>query len=139
MRRLPLAIVVLGGLLRTIKSLDGWKRVWKIVKSHYVGKLKSEQQYGVENILELSFQDLPYYLRPCFLYLGSFPEDIEIPKSKLIRLWIAEGFVPNLGREEAVRETFIEDLVERYLEELIDRCMVQVSEWNHTRKGVKTC
>ncbi|EXB96191.1 putative disease resistance protein [Morus notabilis] len=127
---LPVAIVVLGGLLRTkMNSLDGWKKVQKDVQASSINKLKSEKQYGVEDILDLSFQDLPYYLKYCFLYLGRFPEDSEIPKGKLIQLWIAEGFVPTTETEDA----------EQYLAELINRCMVQVGKREPVRNDVKTC
>lgn len=137
-RCLPLAIVVLGGLLRTKNSLEAWEKVQKDVHSHLVNKLKSDEQYSVEDILHLSFQDLPYYLKPCFLYLGCFPEDSEIRKHKLIRLWIAEGFVQMSEEEEEVRGLLIEDVAEQYLEELINRCIVQVGLRDHTGKGVKT-
>ncbi|GMN72857.1 hypothetical protein TIFTF001_052080, partial [Ficus carica] len=78
---LPLPIIVLGGFLRTkINSVDEWVKVLKDVKSRMINQLQSTQQYRVGDILELSFQDLPYYLKPCFLYLGRFPEDSEIAK-----------------------------------------------------------
>nr|WLD25411.1 disease resistance protein RGA2 [Morus macroura] len=132
---LPLAIVVLAGLLRTkINSSQQLEKLKKDVKTLIINNLKSEQQYRVEDILELSFQDLPYYLKPCFLYLGIFPEETDIPKRKVIRLWIAEGFVPILGGEVQA-----ENIAEQYLGELIDRCMVQVGKRDHTGKGVKTC
>jgi disease resistance protein RPM1 len=38
----------------------------------------------------------------------------------LIRLWVAEGFLPQEGGETA------EDVAQRYLNELIGRCMIQV-------------
>ena len=128
---LPLAIVVLGGLLRTKNSLEGWKKVQKDVSS------RVSKQYGVEEILTLSYNDLPYYLKPCFLYISSFPENWEIPKRKLIRLWIAEGFVPTPSEGQA--EETMEDIAEQYLGELIDRCMVQVNKRDYTGMGVKTC
>ena len=133
---LPLAIVVLGGLLRTQTSLDGWKKVQRDVNFH-LNKLTSQESFGVEEILALSYYDLPYYLKPCFLYLGCFPEDSEIPKKKLIQLWIAEGFIPTPAREES--EEIMEDIAEQFLGELIDRCMVQVDKTDHTGVGVKTC
>ncbi|XP_060964028.1 putative disease resistance protein At1g50180 [Cannabis sativa] len=134
---LPLAIVVLGGLLRTRSSLEEWKEVQKDVNSH-LNKLQSHQEYeGVNGILALSYYDLPYYLKPCFLYLGSFPEDRDIEKKTLIRLWIAEGFVQKLKREEANEET-LENVCEQYLRELTNRCMIQVSKRNNSGVGVKT-
>ncbi|GMN73293.1 hypothetical protein TIFTF001_055711, partial [Ficus carica] len=134
---LPLAIVVLGGMLSTKTSLEGWKKVQRDVNSH-LSKLKSQEPFGVEEILALSYYDLPYYLKPCFLYLGCFPEDCEIPKKNLIRLWIAEGFVPTPTGDDQSEET-MEDIAEQYLVELVDRCMVQVDKRDHTGVGIKTC
>ncbi|KAF3434079.1 hypothetical protein FNV43_RR25182 [Rhamnella rubrinervis] len=133
---LPLALVVLGGLLKTKNSLDQWKKVMKDVNSH-LNKLHSGQQYeGVREILSLSYYDLPYNLKPCFLYLGNFPEDYDIPKERLVRLWIGEGLIPTT-RGETVQT--LEDVAERFLEELIDRCMVQVTRRDSTGISVKTC
>ncbi|KAK2973103.1 hypothetical protein RJ640_009755 [Escallonia rubra] len=109
---LPLASVVLGGLLAAKKSLNEWEEVERNMNANLN-----------------NYYELPYYLKPCFLCLGHFPEDWEIPKKKLIRLWIAEGFVPpqfptvsGVSGEDAT-----EDLAERYLAELVNRCMVQVA------------
>ena len=65
---------------------------------------------------------MPYYLKSCFLYCGILPEDSEIKASKLIHLWIAEGFVQRRGKEK------LEDIAEDYLYELIHRSMVQVAQ-----------
>uniref|UniRef100_A0A1D1YVM1 Putative disease resistance RPP8-like protein 2 n=1 Tax=Anthurium amnicola TaxID=1678845 RepID=A0A1D1YVM1_9ARAE len=113
---LPLALVVLGGLLsRKEKSLAAWgKLAESIVWDH------SEDGQLCKEILALSYDDLPHHLKWCFLYLGSFPEDSEIDVGKLTRLWIGEGFVTY-----RVGET-LEESGEGYTEELIQRCMVQV-------------
>ncbi|RVW82970.1 putative disease resistance protein [Vitis vinifera] len=78
---LPLAIVVLGGLLATKHTFYEWERVHRNIKSYLRrGKDNYEQQgSGVSDVLALSYQDLPYYLKSCFLYLANFPEDYEIP------------------------------------------------------------
>ena len=39
------------------------------------------------------------FLKSCFLYCGVIPEDCEIKASKLIRMWVAEGFVQARGEE----------------------------------------
>nr|XP_048326690.1 disease resistance protein RPH8A-like [Ziziphus jujuba var. spinosa] len=137
---LPLAVIVLGGLLSTKSSLVEWERVLGDVNS-YLNKVQSHQQYeGVNEILALSYYDLPYYLKPCFLYLGNFPEDSEISKRKLIRLWIGEGFIPTLTGPGDTKQRLTEQVAEGYLEELIGRCMVQVDRRDHTGiSGVKTC
>ncbi|XP_002528440.2 putative disease resistance protein At1g50180 [Ricinus communis] len=135
---LTLAVVVLAGILATKRSLNEWRAVQRNINAH-LNKYKQQQQHGgIYGILALSYQELPFHLKPCFLYFGVFPEDCEeIPKKKLIRLWIAEGFVSQRFEEDG--EETMEDVAEKYLEDLIDRCMVQVGKWESTGRGVKTC
>ncbi|KAL1819421.1 hypothetical protein ACET3Z_014290 [Daucus carota] len=115
---LPLAIVVLAGLLsRKGLVFSEWQKVLQSV--HW--QLKQEPTQ-CEEILALSYSDLPYYLKPCFLYLGLFPEDFEISARRLTLLWVAEGLVQPRGEEH------LEDVAEDYLEELIGRSMVQVAK-----------
>ncbi|XP_062089100.1 putative inactive disease susceptibility protein LOV1 [Humulus lupulus] len=125
---LPLAIVVLGGLLRTKSSYEEWQRVERDMNSHL-----NRHNQGVEDMLALSYHDLPYYLKPCFLYLGHFPEDSEISKKELIHLLIAEGLIT-----ESTQGGTAEDNSEQYLGELIDRCIIQIVKRDYTGVGVKT-
>ncbi|KAF8394055.1 hypothetical protein HHK36_020257 [Tetracentron sinense] len=129
---LPLAVVVLGGLLATKKSLYEWE---KVSKNFHIHLSEGQLQQRVMGILALSYHDLPYYLKPCFLYLGLFPEDFEISTSQLIRQWVAEGFVAL--QDEGEGEGTMEDLAEKCLEELIFRCMVQVGRQDSNER-VKT-
>ncbi|TYG51897.1 hypothetical protein ES288_D10G297800v1 [Gossypium darwinii] len=131
---LPLAIVVLGCLLATKQSVAQWEMVHKNIHGHLNELPHQDRQYGAVNrILVSSYNDLPYPLKPCFLYLSHYPEDWEIPKKELIRLWIAEGFIPEN------EEFFMEDLGEIFLEELIDRSLVQLSRRDYTGTNVETC
>ena len=125
---LPLAIVVLGGLLANKEKTH---RTW----SKYIGHVNSyltEDRTRCIDILALSYNHLPRRLKPCFLYFGIYPEDFEIPVRQLIRLWIAEGFIRQIGNRN------IEDVAEDYLEELIDRSLIQVAK-RRLDGGVKTC
>ncbi|GAB4837778.1 hypothetical protein Ancab_039630 [Ancistrocladus abbreviatus] len=117
---LPLAVVILAGLLGTKRTLDEWKQVSKKFGSLLL-KVKGPAHYGksVYQTLMLSYHDLPDNLKPCFLYLARFPEDYEIESEKLIQMWIAEGFVPG-------DENPSEEVAQEYLDELICRCMVLV-------------
>ncbi|XVE54607.1 hypothetical protein DITRI_Ditri03aG0095400 [Diplodiscus trichospermus] len=116
-RGLPLAIVVLGGLLsRREATFEEWL---KVLQSAHWQLLQDPAQ--CIDILALSYHDLPHYLKPCFLYFGLFPEDFEISARRLILLWVAEGFVQPRGQES------LEDVAEDYLEELVGRSMVQVA------------
>ncbi|KAJ0048888.1 hypothetical protein Pint_16379 [Pistacia integerrima] len=118
---LPLAIVVLGGLLsRKEATYSEWL---KFVQSLQWQLTKDPAKCA--DILKLSYQELPFYLKSCFLYIGLFPEDFEISARRLIMLWVAEGFVQPRGEEQ------LEDVAEDYLEELIGRSMIQAA----TRKS----
>ncbi|CAJ2662738.1 unnamed protein product [Trifolium pratense] len=83
-------------------------------------------------VLKLSFEDLPSRLKPCFLYLGIFPEDSEINVRRLLQLWVAEGFIQETGSRDAY------DIAEDYLYELIDRSLIQVARVEDI-EGVQTC
>ncbi|XP_030942857.1 putative late blight resistance protein homolog R1B-12 [Quercus lobata] len=125
---LPLAIVVLGGLL-AIKEKT--VRIWSKYINH-INLYLTEDGSSCIAILALSYNDLPRRLKPCFLYFGIYPENFEIPVRQLIRLWIAEGFIPQ------IRDRNVEDVAEDYLEELIDRSLIQVAT-KRLDGGVKTC
>ncbi|KAK8712193.1 hypothetical protein V6N13_147440 [Hibiscus sabdariffa] len=130
---LPLAIVVLGGILVTKdNSLNEWLKISENVKSY----LKMGKSEGPEDVLALSYDDLPPYLRPCFLYLSHFPEDYEISVDRLIQLWVAEGIVSS-KHEERYSGEIVEDVAERYLMELVERCTIQVRERDVKIKTIK--
>ena len=126
---LPLAIVVSGGLLsRKEKTPSSWEKILRSMEWHL-----SQGPESCMGILALSYRDLPYFLKSCFIYCGVFPEDCEIKASKLIQKWVAEGIVQARGEE-----TVEEDVGEDYLEELIHRSMIQVvkRKWDGR---VKSC
>ncbi|KAH7689010.1 P-loop containing nucleoside triphosphate hydrolase protein [Dioscorea alata] len=123
---LPLALVVLGGFL-SIKDKTPvvWRRVLETMDWEAEGR-------ECQEILALSYEDLPYHMKSCFLYLGAYPEDTEISGNELIRKWVAEGFISQEGRKT------MEDTAEAILEELIQRSLIHVN----TRKSngsVKKC
>ncbi|KAJ4811472.1 Disease resistance protein (CC-NBS-LRR class) family [Rhynchospora pubera] len=123
---LPLALVVLGGLLsKKIANYVEWNRVMETM------------DWGVDGeecnaVIGTSYDDLPFALKSCFMYFSIFPEDGKIDASSLLRMWIAEGFIPQEENKTP------EDTAERFLEDLAQRCMIQVS--TRTFDGsIKTC
>ncbi|KAL9165906.1 hypothetical protein ABFS82_06G200400 [Erythranthe guttata] len=130
-RGLPLAIVVIGGLLSKVsRTRASWKEIAEnMVKS----AINSTEDGRIENILSLSYAYLPHYLRPCFLYFGAFPEDHEIRVSKFIKLWIGEGFI-----KSSVSYKSSEEMAEDYLEDLVKRSLVMVSQ-RKSNGRIKRC
>ncbi|KAL8474692.1 hypothetical protein ACS0TY_031220 [Phlomoides rotata] len=94
---LPLAIVVIGGILvkkfSALGDISVMRKSWRKVSEKFTTYLHDDRERRMEKIISLSYEKLPYYLRECFLYVGLFPEDFEIPAWKLIRMWIAEGLI----------------------------------------------
>ncbi|CAA2993367.1 late blight resistance homolog R1B-16 isoform X1 [Olea europaea subsp. europaea] len=126
---LPLLIVVTGGLLSKVnKENDFWEYVAENLNSFV-----AEEDAQCLEILSLSYKHLPAHLKACFLYMGVFPENYEIPVSRLIKLWVAEGF---LKPHEFKR---LEDVAHECLGDLIDRNLILVRQKGSINGKVKTC
>ncbi|KAL3510343.1 hypothetical protein ACH5RR_029744 [Cinchona calisaya] len=125
---LPLAIVVIAGLLaKEVKTQECWLKFAKDIG--YAINSGSEK---FMHILALSYEHLPSTLKSCFLYVGSFPEDCEIPVKRLTMSWIAEGFIQHkVGKK-------LEDVAEDYLINLINRNLV-IAARKRPDGGIKSC
>ncbi|MCH83062.1 disease resistance protein, partial [Trifolium medium] len=109
---LPLGIVAIG------KHVPG--------ENPYTFKWKSIiQEAGITETLGLSYDYLPDHLKPCLLYFGIYPQDFAVKSKRLIKQWIAEGFV-FVSHEN---DKTLEEVAEDYLASLIDRNLVQVSSF----------
>ncbi|PIN17914.1 Apoptotic ATPase [Handroanthus impetiginosus] len=121
--RLPLAISVIGGILSHKQTWGEWENVSNNMDAYLKHGEGVAEDKRVAQVLDLSYNLLPYYLKPCFLYLGCFEEDEEIDTERLYLLWMAEGLI---AMEEKGRNETLRDVAQRYLNELALRCMVQV-------------
>ncbi|KAG8388496.1 hypothetical protein BUALT_Bualt02G0131700 [Buddleja alternifolia] len=116
-RGLPLALVVIGGLLaKSNKTLEYWEYVAENLNA--IVNLGNDE-YCLK-LLYLSYNHLPIHLKPCFLYMSSFPEDCEIRVSRLKKLWVAEGFL------KPIRTKSLEDVANEYLKDLTDRNLISI-------------
>ncbi|KAL0356316.1 UNVERIFIED_CONTAM: putative disease resistance RPP8-like protein 2 [Sesamum radiatum] len=114
---LPLAIVVIGGLLSKVKRTPGeWKNVL-----HKLRYSANEDEDTCLDILLLSYNHLPQHLKACFLYMGVFPQDTKIYVSQVIKLWVAEGFL------KQNRSKTLEEVAEECILELAERNLISVS------------
>ncbi|KAJ8631175.1 hypothetical protein MRB53_024498 [Persea americana] len=113
---LPLAIRVVGGMmLGKGDSVSEWRRILEHLK-----KALAEENTGglVMSSLELSYEELPTYLKPCFLCFSMLPEDYVIAVNEIVCWWIGEGFVS----ETNGRTTF--ETGKEYAVELCNRCLL---------------
>ncbi|KAM3321282.1 hypothetical protein P3S67_008484 [Capsicum chacoense] len=86
---LPLTIVVVAGLLKSKRAIEDWKSVAKNVKS----LVTNDPDERCSRVLGLSYNHLTSDLKACLLHFWIFREDSEIPVKKLMRSWMAEGFL----------------------------------------------
>ncbi|XP_015164736.1 putative late blight resistance protein homolog R1B-14 [Solanum tuberosum] len=114
---LPLTISVIAGhLSKVARTLGSWMDV-----ARTLGEIIASHPDKCLGVLGLSYHHLPNHLKPCFLSIGGFPEDYQVETWRLIRLWIAEGFIKRPGSEKS-----LEEAAEDYLEDLISRNLIMV-------------
>jgi hypothetical protein len=128
---LPLAIISIAGLLANKRqTVEVWVNTLKSIsaavdKDSHIDKMK--------RILLLSYFELPRHLKSCLLYLSVFPEDYMIDCRELILLWVAEALIPGQDTES------MEQLGRSYLNDLINRSLVQPAKVGADGSTVKTC
>jgi disease resistance protein RPM1 len=114
---LPLAILAIGGLMSCLEQTE---REWRRLCEELEHELEQNPNLSyVNRILQLSFDELPCYLKNCFMYLSIFPKDYQIERKVLTKLWISEGFIVNSEKRT------MEQVAEDYLNELVRRCLLQ--------------
>nr|GMC88511.1 putative disease resistance protein RGA3 [Ipomoea batatas]GME03108.1 putative disease resistance protein RGA3 [Ipomoea batatas] len=93
---LPLAAKVMGSLLCFKDTRDDWQnvldnKIWEL----------EEVVTDLFPHLYQSYNDLTPMMKQCFSYCAVFPKDYEIEVEKLIRIWMAQGYVTmeSKGRE----------------------------------------
>ncbi|PUZ56637.1 hypothetical protein GQ55_5G342000 [Panicum hallii var. hallii] len=118
---LPLAVVNIASKLAHKQLRDEWEKIGlnSLCSPH------SDGSDGLKQILNLSYHDLSPHLRTCLLYLSIFPENFEVDMERLVRRWIAEGFIAE------TRSVSTEETARNYLNELISRNLVEPLHLNH--------
>ncbi|PPS09102.1 hypothetical protein GOBAR_AA11538 [Gossypium barbadense] len=101
-----LAVKTLGSLLRSTRV----QHEWEVVRDSELVKLKQEEN-DILPALKLSYDHLPWYLKQCFAFCSVFPKDFEFGHYRLIRLWMANGFLQSRYENEEP-----EDIGNRYLQ-----------------------
>ncbi|KAF3672209.1 hypothetical protein FXO38_06187 [Capsicum annuum] len=116
---LPLVLDLIGGVIsRKEKKEALWLEVLNNLSSFI---FKDEEE--VMKVIQLSYDHLSDHLKPCFLYLASYPKDKDIEISSLKDLWSDEGLV---------EPTALKSVLEVYVDELISSSLVIVRGGRHT-------
>ncbi|KAG2644625.1 hypothetical protein PVAP13_2KG375560 [Panicum virgatum] len=125
---LPLAISTIGGFLsnRSKTSIE-----WRNLHEHLGAELESNL-HDITKVILSSYDGLPYHLKSIFLYLSIFPDNHEIRRTRLLRRWMAEGYI---GKKRGMP---VEDVAARFYNELINRSMIQGSKASRGA-GVDRC
>ncbi|GFQ02753.1 putative late blight resistance protein homolog r1b-12 [Phtheirospermum japonicum] len=125
---LPLSIVVVGGLLA--KS-NRTREYWLYIAENLNSIVNLEDDERCLKILHLSYKELPIHLKPCFLYMGVYPEDYVISVPELMRLWVAEGFLKPISGK------CLEVVAQEYLNDLLGRNLVLANETGYSGETIK--
>ncbi|KAG2674842.1 hypothetical protein I3760_13G156000 [Carya illinoinensis] len=108
----PLVIKTIGSSL-IFKDSEEWVNFEK-------NKLAKTKENEIIPTLKLSYDQLPSHLKQCFAYCSIFPKDYVMEKSKLINLWIAQGFIKPSNPNEC-----LEDVGHEYFMDLLWRSFFQ--------------
>jgi hypothetical protein len=114
----PLAIRTIGSLLHSKNS----ETEWLSFKNNELSKI-SQKENDILPTLKLSYDHLPSELKHCFAYCSLFPKDYWIRKSRLIHLWIAQGFIKLRDKNQC-----LEDVGHEYFMDLLWRSFFQEAE-----------
>lgn len=105
--------------------------------SRWKSKLEEQLTRISTSLAQLPCNDhaagIPSHLMGCLLYVGMFPKNMAIPVRRLIRLWLAEGFVFEQSQRRSSDvgdgddKTCLEDLAMEYLGDLQGRGVIRTS------------
>ncbi|XP_009768640.1 putative late blight resistance protein homolog R1A-3 isoform X2 [Nicotiana sylvestris] len=111
---LPLVVDLIAGV---IAGKEKKKPVWLEVLNS-LNSFIFQNEVEVMKVIELSYDHLPDHLKPCLIYLASYPKDAEIRVDHLKILWPAEGYLRQIEMKS------VEEVVEVYLDNLISSSLV---------------
>uniref|UniRef100_A0A0E0MH26 Uncharacterized protein n=1 Tax=Oryza punctata TaxID=4537 RepID=A0A0E0MH26_ORYPU len=132
---LPLAIVLVSGLIASeLKSKIGKTLDQQLIEVEKAlsAELGNNLTTEVVQIINHCYKNLPPDLKTCLLYLSTFPKGRNISRKRLIRRWIAEGFVTEKHGQTA------EEVAEDNFNELIGRNLIRPIN-NSSNGKVKSC
>jgi disease resistance protein RPM1 len=126
----PLALTAVGQFIQSRNSVEQpeWEVVCKDVRCHLDSDDCLKRMYQV---LTHDYTSLPSHeLKACLLYFATFPSNHRVRTKRLMRRWLAEGFVEP--------STLCSDPAAQCFKELMDRNIIQSIDVSNNLT-VKTC
>ncbi|WMV31438.1 hypothetical protein MTR67_024823 [Solanum verrucosum] len=122
---LPLVLDLIGGVIsRKEKKEALWLEVLNNLSSFI---FKDEKE--VVKVIQLSYDHLSDHVKPCLVYLASYPKDKDIMISELKDLWIGEGLVDQIEMKNA--EEVVDELISSSLVIPIDNSICKIHDLVH--------
>ncbi|KAM3691137.1 hypothetical protein ACJW31_09G172600 [Castanea mollissima] len=115
-RGVPLAVNTLACLLYS--KVD--ENAWISIRDNEIWHL-NQKESGILPALKLSYNQLPFHLKPCFAYCSIFPKDFVFNNLLLIQFWMAHGIFQS-SKDENLE---LEDVDNLYIKELLSRSFFQ--------------
>ncbi|CAD5196668.1 unnamed protein product, partial [Musa acuminata subsp. malaccensis] len=84
----PLAAVTVGRALKYDLKEEHWRRI--LHKKIYEIE---EKEGDIVSVLRLSYEQLPAYLKQCYISCSLFPKNHSFERDDLLQMWMALGFV----------------------------------------------
>uniref|UniRef100_A0A0A8ZTG3 Uncharacterized protein n=1 Tax=Arundo donax TaxID=35708 RepID=A0A0A8ZTG3_ARUDO len=109
----PLAAKAVGQMLRNTRSPQKWRTMLDTDICDNI----------IIPSLQLSYQHLPGHLQRCFAYCSLFPSTWRFDRYKLVKIWIALGFI----QPSTTEEKRVEGLGQEYFDDLLSRSFFQTA------------
>ncbi|KAH0681842.1 hypothetical protein KY289_019594 [Solanum tuberosum] len=113
---LPLALVLIAGVIVRVREGNKKERekdLWLKIQHN----LNSFISTNINLVMQLSYDHLPYHLKPLLLYFARSQKSKRTPVSTLMQLWMAEGLVDHDSLEETTQS---------YLDALISSSLIMM-------------
>ncbi|KAH0681844.1 hypothetical protein KY289_019596 [Solanum tuberosum] len=88
---LPLAVVLIAGVI--VRGKEKEKDLWLKIQHNLDFLISANINLQMMKVMQLSYDHLPYHLKPLLLYIARSQKSKRTPVSTLMQLWMAEGIV----------------------------------------------